>query len=309
MTTPNLCFITPTYRGDFDRFRLLRETITRFGQGHVPHYALVDTEDRQMVEEAKLPNVRVATTAELLPPEVEMRRVAYNASGSRTWKRWQRSLNRRFGWFPNSRYYGWQIQQLLKLAAPVHLPHDLFVSFDSDIIVCGEFGPQDFYQDGKAVLYADIVRLTQTNADQWYPNACRLFDVPPPSQPGDEYCDHVAQPFVFVRETVQAMHQWLKARHRKPWWQLLVDQPLGDWSEFMTYGVYVRKILKDPNVFLQNGRAASLWIEHVSDYRNAEHLIQKAFKDPAIKFLCLQADDHQRWRMEHFEPFIRRHLP
>lgn len=307
-----LCFITPTYRGDFHRFRFLRETIVRSGQGHVPHYALIDTEDLPLVEAAGLPNVYPVTTAQLLDPEVEKRRLAYNRSGGRVWKRWQRSINKRTGLFPNSRFYGWQIQQLLKLAAPTQLPHRIFVSFDSDLLVCGRFGAEDFIKDGKVVLYGNCTRLRSEDFIHgwlgWYSNACLLFGLPAPAHAGDEHWDHVGQPFVFEQNAMRSMHAWLEQRYRKPWWQVISDQPLGFWSEFMTYGVFVRQILESKDIFIRNGREQSLWIEYEQDYLNADALIRRAFEDPAIKFMCLQADDHQRWPFERFEPLLREQL-
>lgn len=310
--TSEICFITPTFRGDFHRFRLLRESIVRAGQGHVPHYALIDTEDLALVESAQLPNVFPVTTAQLLAPEVEARRIAYNRSGGRLWKRWQRSLNKRLGWFPNSRFYGWQIQQLLKLAAPTQLPHRVFVSFDSDLVVCGQFSPDDFIQGDRVVLYSSCGLLSQPGLHSiwrgWYSNACVLFGLSPPVNPSDESCDHVGQPFVFEQSTVRAMHAWLEQHHGKPWWQALSDQPLGAWSEFMSYGVFARRILQSKGVFTREPRAQTLWIENEAGFRNAKELIDRAFEEPATKFLCLQADDHQRWRLEDFEPQLRARL-
>ena len=189
MTTaaPDLCFMSPTYRGDFERFAFLRESIRAFGQGHVLHYALVDTEDQPLLEQMKLPGVVAVTTAQLLGPQVEQRRIAYNRSGGRLWKRWQRSLNKRLGLFPTARYYGWQIQQLLKLAAPVQLPHRYFVNFDSDLVATGHFDATEFVRDGKAALFETRHVLQSAHKPSgWYANACRLLDQPVPVKVGDE---------------------------------------------------------------------------------------------------------------------------
>jgi hypothetical protein len=40
---PNLVFVTPSYRGDIDRFALLRRTITKFYKGDAQHIVLVPT--------------------------------------------------------------------------------------------------------------------------------------------------------------------------------------------------------------------------------------------------------------------------
>lgn len=306
--TQSLCFIAPTYRGDFDRFELLRETIIARGQGHVPHYALIDTEDLPLLMARKLPGVIPMTTEQLLAPEVEAGRRAYShAWGGKRWKRLQRSLYKRTGLFSNTRYYGWQIQQLLKLAACTQLPHDVFVSFDSDIIVTKSFGPDDFVHNGKPVLFEKQVRLEQPHKPGgWFGNACTLFGLPPPTQPGDLMIDYVSQPFVFERRVMLALFSWLEQRYSQPWWESMLAQPLGAWSEFMTYGLFVRHILKYEGVSVVPLNAQSLWIENEAQFRDAENLIDKAFADPAYKFLVLQADDHGNWPLSKFEPQLRR---
>jgi len=304
----NLCFIAPTYRGDLDRFQLLRESIVAQGQGHVPHYALIDTEDLPLLQARQLPGVIPVTTAQLLAPEVEAGRLAYlNGFGGKRWKRFQRSLYKRTGLFRNARYYGWQIQQLLKLAACAQLPHEIFVSFDSDIIVTKSFGIDDFVQGGKPVLYERQTRLDRPQGPGgWYGNSCTLTGQLPPTRPGDVLIDYVSQPFVFERRVMCALMGWLEQRYQRPWWESILAQPLGAWSEFMTYGQFVRNHLKYEGVTVVPLNEKSLWIENEAQFLDAENLINRAFTDPAIKFLVLQADDHGNWPLSRFEPQLQR---
>lgn len=298
--------MSPTYRGDLDRFQLLRESLTAYGQGHIKHYALVDTEDKPLVEQLKLPNVVPVTTAELLAPEVEAGRLAYNRAGGRLVKRWMRSFNKRLGWFPSARFYGWQIQQLLKLAAPAVLPERVFVSFDSDLIACGRFGLDDFIRDGQAALFETRFNLQKPKkAGGWHGYACQLLDQHDPVNIGEETADYVAQPFVFEKSHTIALQRWLEQRYQKPWWQSIVDLPLGGWSEFMIYGEFVRSHRNYAGVFRRPHRANSFWIEKRPQFENAEALIRQAFADPEIHFLCLQADDHGVWTLDRFAGLVR----
>jgi hypothetical protein len=301
------CFIAPTYRGDLDRFQLLRDSIVAMGQGHVPHYALIDTEDLPLLQSLNLPGVIPLTTAELLAPEVEAGRIAYlGSAGSKRWKRFQRSLYKRFGLFPNTRYYGWHIQQLLKLAACAQLPYDVFVSFDSDIIVTQPFDIGDFVQNGRPVLYERQERLTQPHrAGGWFGHACTLLDAKPPTQPGDLMIDYVSQPFVFERRVMLELFAWLEKRYGRPWWDCILAQPLGDWSEFMTYGMFVRKHLEYRDVCVRPLNEKSLWIETDEQIRDADRLIERAFADPQFKFLVLQSDPHAEWQLSRFEARLR----
>ncbi|HEY1076928.1 MAG TPA: DUF6492 family protein [Fontimonas sp.] len=304
-SSSELCFITPTYRQDFDRFRLLRESIVAFGQGHIRHYALIGDEDLALLQGMNLPNVVPVTIASLLDPEIEAGRVAYNNSGGRMFKRWQRSLHKRFGWFPNARYYGWQTQQLLKLAAPALLPERVFVSFDSDMIVCGHFGLDDFIRDGQVALYERRFALDHPmKPTSWHGLACRLADQPVPTQPGDETADYVGLPFVFEKSHALALQAWLEQRYGQPWWRTILDLPLCGWSEFMIYGEFVRSRLHYQGVFRRPVRANTFWIEHPAQFRHAETLIRQAFADPQMHFLCLQADDHGVWTLDRFSAVV-----
>ena len=96
----DVCFISATWRGDLDRFALLRESLCAFGLGSVPHYALINTEDEALLRDLRLTGVTAVATAQLLAPEVEAGRVRYlRAPGGRRLKTFKRSLYKRLGWF------------------------------------------------------------------------------------------------------------------------------------------------------------------------------------------------------------------
>lgn len=302
----DVCFITATWRGDLERFALLRESLCAFGHGGVPHYALINTEDEPLLRKLRLPGVTAVTTAQLLTPEVEAGRLRYlNAPGGRRWKTFKRSLYKRTGWFSDVRYYGWHVQQLAKLAAVAQLPHDVFVCFDSDNLVTKPFGLDSFFADGKVVLYERRDELHGRRPSDWYTNACRLLDLPAPS---DHQVNYVNQPVVFQRNAMQALHAFLERRHGRPWYESLLAQRLGGWSEFITYGVFVRHHLKMESVFTARTDEGSLWIYSEEERRNAQELIRRAFHDPAIRLLVLQADDHGRWPLARFMPVLREQL-
>lgn len=303
----DLCFMTPTWRGDLDRFALLRESLVAFGHGDVPHYALINTEDRPLLDRLRLRSVVPVTTAELLPPALEAGRLRYlRARGGRRWKTLQRSLNKRFGFFPDALYYGWHIQQLIKLKAAAQLPHDVAVCFDSDNVVTGHFALEEFVPGGTVVVYELTSRREPgQKPEPWFANACRLLDVSPPP---DLQRDYVNQPVVFAKRAMQALHAWLEQRYRRPWYESMLRQQLGAWSEFMTYGVFVRHHLQFEGFTCAQAHRDALWIFSEEQRRSADQLIRRAFADPAIKLLVLQADDHGHWPLSRFLPVLREQL-
>lgn len=306
----DLAFVTPTYRHDFERFALLRRSIEAFDQGHIPHFAIVDSEDFEDFQKLGIPNVEVISSADLLAQDVESRRIAYNNSGGRHYKRFQRSMNKRFGWFPNSKYYGWHIQQILKFAAIESLPFRTQVVFDSDIVVTGPFGIDTFVKSGKPVLYEKESTLAKAIPPKgWLYNACKIQDVEPYLNAGAPNLDYVAVPFVFDKETTHQLLKHIELIHSKDWWDCFLQQPLGQWSEFMTYGVYVRENTQYQNVVVELANGNNRWISSEAERKNADSLIKAAFEDPETCFLVLQSDDHGDWPIERFIPILEKYLP
>ncbi|MBR9814168.1 hypothetical protein GYB61_09985 [bacterium] len=304
------CFITPTFHGDLGRFALLRESMAAFGAADVPHYALIETEDVPAFERAGLDGVTLLPSCDLLDPEVERRRLAFKRSGPPRWQRIQRSVHKRTGMLPGSRYFGWNTQQLLKLAASASLPHDIALSFDSDNIVTAPLLHSNFVRsDGTVALYQQRGRLQHARKPGgWYGHACMLLDRPPPTQAGDDEHDYVTHPFVFERRVTQQLLAWLEQHHNQPWWDCLLNLPLGQLSEFMIYGVFVDTHLHYDGVFTQPARAYNRWLDTEQQRRNADEEIAAIFADPDARFLVLQADHHNRWPVEKFTPIVRQHL-
>ena len=304
------CFITPTYHGDLSRFALLRESIAAFGGADVPHYALIETEDVPVFREAGFSGVTLLPSSKLLDPQVEQRRLAFKRRGSPRWRRILRSVHKRTGWCGDARYFGWNTQQLLKLAASRSLPHALAVSLDSDVVLTAPVQPSDFVDaDGRVVLYERRGALQHPRKPGgWYGHACLVLDRPAPTQPGDPHHDYVSHPFVFEQRVTRQLLDWLEARYARPWWDTLLQVPLGQLSEFMLYGVFVDTHLHYDGVRPTPGNVHSRWLDTEEQRQNAERVIAELFADPAVQFMVLQADHHNRWPVEHFTPMVHRHL-
>jgi hypothetical protein len=301
--------MTPTFAGDFDRFVLLRESIVTFGGGHIKHYALVDTEDEPGLNALNLPGVVTVTTSSLLTPEAEDLRLRYKRSGGRHWKRIKRSMNKRFGWFDDARYFGWQVQQVLKLQAPSVLTEDVFVAFDSDIVVTAPIDASQFVRGECAVLYEREIRIEADKIpNKWFVSACNLLRVPSSVNAGDFVYDYVAQPFVFEKQTCIALQDWLGSHYRQPWHETLFGLKLGAWSEFMIYGLFVRVNQKYAGVVVEIANQNNLWLKTEAQRRNAREIIRGVFDDPAKRYLVLQADHHEVWPVSRFRDIIRAEL-
>lgn len=302
----DIAFVTPTWRGDFARFQMLRTSMEAMGLHQVPHYVIVQTEDLPQFQRGA-PGPHYLSTAEVLPPQVECRRQRFlRQTPSRRLQVLKRSVYRRFGWFPDANYYGWHTQQLAKLAAARHLPHRVLISLDSDMIFTQPV-PAEAYVDGhRVVLYEEPQVITRRlSRPGWYGHACTLFGLPWPREVGATFVNYVTHPFVFDGATLRQMLDAIEARHGMEWWRALLAQPLGRWSEFMTYGVYVRQVLRSKSIWIEPANQACRWLETAEQRAHAQSFIREAFDDPSVRYLAIQADHHGHFRVEAYEAYVR----
>ena len=141
-STPALCILTPSYRGDIEQFALLRESIKLFAPGF-PHLALVHTEDHGRFRRRFRgdTNLEIVRTAAILPRSVERRRV-------KSGPKW---LNR--GWLWGPRIKGWHAQQLAKIFALAHCQYEAAVFLDSDVFICRALETKYFYVNDRLKLF------------------------------------------------------------------------------------------------------------------------------------------------------------
>jgi len=94
-TSPDTVLASASYRGDIDHFRLLRRSLKRFGLGDIPHHVVVHTEDRDLFLPLVDGGMKLHTTADVLPPQIEANRLRAAAVRRRLGRRaavWLMSL-------------------------------------------------------------------------------------------------------------------------------------------------------------------------------------------------------------------------
>lgn len=236
--------LTVTWSGDRMHFDLLRYSLERSRLAGLPHEVVVQDDELSLFEPYDEPPVRLLSSRDVLPEEVEIRRCRA--------ARWRQRLGRRativagsvtryIGWPSWVRYTGWHTQQLCKLAMAAASEVDTVVVLDSDVVVTAHAGTEDFvHGGGAAVCFQKWVGADELSRKRkhWQENAHCLLDLGLPRQgPFDCYYD---TPFVFHAPAVRRMLSWLETRYRQPWWQVLLKQPPRRWSEFGIYGTFLR---------------------------------------------------------------------
>ena len=221
-----LTLLTPSCARDLERFALQRESIRRCGID-LPHVALVNAEDAAAFE--ALPhqsNLRIVTTADVLPAKIEARRRAWRIS-RRDWRYWVTGKG----------ISGWMAQQLLKLAAPEIVETESVLCLDSDTLFVRRVDDTDFHAaDGRLHLYETDDDLDVEMAE-WQAHSLRYLGL---STTGVPLARWTHSPVPLQCGVLKEMRDALQARHRKPWMEAIIDG--SRITEYTTYGVYARYI-------------------------------------------------------------------
>ena len=114
--------VTASYAADFERCRLLCETIDRHVTGAAKHYLLVEHRDVTLFRQLESPHRVVIDERDLLPSWLQ----PHSDPTSRFRRRIWLSLKT-----PPLR--GWHVQQLRRIAIAEHVPEDVLVFCDSDV--------------------------------------------------------------------------------------------------------------------------------------------------------------------------------
>ena len=205
----DLTVVTPSYRGDFERCRLLCETMDRFCSGYDRHLIVVDDEDHALFSQLAGPTREVIATSALFPPF----RIVGRWRGR--WYRWRPGIG-----FP---IYGWHLQQLRKIAVTLSQPAARVLCVDSDICFCRPADLSGFATSERVPLFMrpNAFGADQTSHVRWRENAYAALGRPAPALPGDDY---IGPLITWEQASVRAMTERIETTHHRPWWEVLARQ-------------------------------------------------------------------------------------
>ena len=228
--------VTPSYAADFERCRLLCETLDRHVTGTAHHYILVERRDMKLFSQLAGARRTVVNERDLLPG-------------------WLRpfddptSLFRRRIWlsFRTKPLRGWHVQQLRRIAIAAHVQQDVLVFCDSDVVFLKPFDCGAFHRDGKVRLFRrDDTMASETRYDHrlWSRNAGEALGI---ASPAVSPHDYISTLIAWRRETMTAMCRWIEAQHGRSWIEVLGSS--RKFSECMVYGRYVDEVLQGADHF------------------------------------------------------------
>lgn len=221
--------LTASYAPDFERCRILCETIDRHVAGYECHYLLVDEPDAALFRQLEGPRRRVLLDTDILPWWFRRVPAALSPGGRRLWVS------------PLTvPLHGWHVQQLKRIAVAAHIEEDGLFYCDSDTAFVrpfdvGEIWTGDdirFFREEDGALVADDDHL------RWAAHANRALGLDKGYRNPHSY---VGTLLPWKRSTVLEMCRHMERVHRRPW--ISVVGSSRRFSECMLYGSYVDDVL------------------------------------------------------------------
>jgi len=223
-----VALVTPSYRGDIERFALLCDSIDRHVRRYERHYVIVTDDDLPFFAQFGSNHRVVMPCSQLLPRWLKLVPFWLIHNGRRIW--W--SLR-------TMPVHGWHIQQILKIAAVSQLPAQRFLLVDSDNVFIRPFDVQAYAGGESTPLYVDraAISVDAPLHANWVRNCDRLLGHKEPTGfPADDY---VGQVIVWDKRTLNDMTCAIERATGKNWVHALCSTRA--FSEYLLYGNFVRR--------------------------------------------------------------------
>jgi hypothetical protein len=277
---PSICYLTPTYAPDIERFAVLRESIRIFSPA-VPHIAMVETEDLSMFERRfrNDQNLIIRPTSSILTKSVErMRRELRSVKGN---------VRQRIAWRLGLKQpaTGWKIQQITKIEALSTLPYEAVVFVDSDLLFCAPVAPDYYFHHGKLVL---LESRAETYLDYVF-EASRTILMEGGLSKGNttESYDYNHHPVCFLSRTGRRLRDYLASRHEN-WHKSFLNLELP--AEFNLMG-YTARVLEGYEGYHLDQSAVSRWNYRATDPQHFDDCINMCrAEEAARKFIWVQSN-------------------
>jgi hypothetical protein len=224
MPHADAAIITPSFRGDLDRCRLLVDSVDRHVPASVPHYLVVDRRDVPMFRAMQSERTRLLAVENVLPWAI-----ARIPGVRRFWWSW------RAGPIKN-----WVLQQLVKLSVPGVVPEQTLFYVDSDVFFVDRFDPRELERDGRMPLFCETGQtgLIPSN-DRWHAVASSLLGLPAQSTYDTNFIGNI---ICWRRSTALALAEHVASVAGAHW----VRAVARTWSlsEYVLYGLFATRVSK-----------------------------------------------------------------
>jgi len=256
MTQHPITFFSPSYRGDLERFLLLRRSIRCFAPTTVRHLVAVPSEDAARFKRAVAdqPEVELVLQQDLVPRYFYPRRwypLLKVALPAQAWR-----------FAAHAGRPGWITQQIVKLSIPQLVSAGPVAILDSDVLFLRPFSLKELGASNptRSLMRAEPTDEASRHREHMH-RARELLGLP--EGPSDHH--YMACPAIWYPEWVLALQRQLELVSGTDWRRALFDA--RTFSEYLLYGVFVEEILKPADLRVRLERFhAGVW--SVEDFRD-----------------------------------------
>ena len=221
-----VALLTPTYGRDLELCTLLCESVDRHVGSFAKHYLLVPDGDLPLFAHFESERRSVLPASQFLPKWL------------RPLPRFVQRKRRQYWWsFRTKPISGWHVQQFLKIAATISLPHERYCILDSDVVFFRNFDLSRFEAPNSIPLLnlPDGVTSGLVNHSHWVETSHQLLGLPTPSLPASDFIGHI---IFWDQQTVRAMASRIESVTGLDWVEALCRA--HGFSEYMLYGYFVQ---------------------------------------------------------------------
>ncbi|QOF74141.1 hypothetical protein IG197_08860 [Aminobacter sp. SR38] len=226
---PDAALITASYAADFERCRLLCETVDRHVTGASHHYLLVEHRDVALFQQLEGKRRTVIDERELLPSWLRDIPDPTSLFKRRIWL----SLKA-----PPLR--GWHVQQLRRMAIAESIEQETLVYVDSDVAFLRPFDCARFWLGGKLRLFRRDGVLLKPGHDNhriWSANAAAVLGI---AAPEISRHDYISTLIAWRRSSVRDMLARIEQVSGRHWVEAVSAR--RKFSECMIYGRFVDEV-------------------------------------------------------------------
>jgi hypothetical protein len=262
-----VALLTPTYGRDLELCTLLCESVDRHVTSFSKHYLLVPDCDFELFSHFESDRRTVITASQFLPTWL------------RPLPRIVQRKRRQFWWSLRAKpVSGWHVQQFLKIAATISLPHQRYCILDSDIVFFRDFDLSRFEHPNPIPLLSmpDEVIATQPRHSRWVVTSHQLLGLPVPPLPASDFIGHI---IFWDQQTTRAMASRIEAVSGLGWMEALCKT--REFSEYMLYGYLVQNDarLAASHTDTSSTPCISYWEQQELNKDELNELLRRANKD------------------------------
>lgn len=228
--TRTCAIVTASYAPDFERCRLLCETLDRHVTGAAHHYILVEHRDVGLFRQLEGSRRSIVDERDLLPSWLHALDDPLSLFRRRVWLSMKTMPLR-----------GWHVQQLRRIAIAGHVGEDVLIYCDSDVVFLKPFDCGVFRRDGKVRLFRrddTLSGLSLQDHRDWSRNAGAMLGI---ASPRTSRHDYISTLIAWRRDTVSAMCARIEKTSGHGWVETIGRR--RKFSECVIYGRYVDEVL------------------------------------------------------------------